>query len=201
MSQLHLFEEMSDTSMAWPGTRSAALQRLQSFLPQAGRAYAASRNYDLGPDNRSNISCLSPWIRHRLITEEEVLETVLKRFSLSTAEKFVQEVFWRTYFKGWLEQHPSVWHSYRDDLKHLIEELDHSTSLSTDYKAATEGQTGIDCFDAWAQELKETGYLHNHARMWFASIWIFTLRLPWQLGADFFLGHLLDGDPASNTLS
>ena len=50
-------------------------------------------------------------------------------------------------------------------------------------------------------ELKETGYLHNHARMWFASIWIFTLKLPWQLGADFFLKHLLDGDAASNTLS
>jgi deoxyribodipyrimidine photo-lyase len=51
------------------------------------------------------------------------------------------------------------------------------------------------------QELVETGYLHNHARMWFASIWIFTLRLPWELGADFFLRHLLDGDAASNTLS
>ncbi|MEO0918211.1 MAG: FAD-binding domain-containing protein, partial [Pseudomonadota bacterium] len=56
-------------------------------------------------------------------------------------------------------------------------------------------------FDDWAQELVETGYLHNHSRMWFASIWIFTLRLPWELGADFFLRHLVDGDPASNTLS
>jgi hypothetical protein len=46
-----------------------------------------------------------------------------------------------------------------------------------------------------------TGYLHNHARMWFASIWIFTLRLPWELGAAFFYEHLLDGDVASNTLS
>jgi deoxyribodipyrimidine photo-lyase len=55
--------------------------------------------------------------------------------------------------------------------------------------------------DAWAEELVETGYLHNHARMWFASIWIFTLQLPWELGADFFLRHLLDGDPAANTCS
>jgi deoxyribodipyrimidine photo-lyase len=46
----------------------------------------------------------------------------------------------------------------------------------------------------------ETGYLHNHARMWFASIWIFTLGLPWRLGADFFYRLLLDGDAASNTL-
>jgi deoxyribodipyrimidine photo-lyase len=63
------------------------------------------------------------------------------------------------------------------------------------------GETGIDGFDDWAKELSATGYLHNHARMWFASIWIFTLRLPWELGADFFLRHLIDGDPASNTLS
>lgn len=63
------------------------------------------------------------------------------------------------------------------------------------------GETGIDCFDHWATELIRTGYLHNHARMWMASIWIFTLRLPWELGADFFLRHSLDGDPASNTLS
>ena len=60
---------------------------------------------------------------------------------------------------------------------------------------------GIEGFDHWAKELAETGYLHNHARMSFASIWLFTLKLPWSLGADFFLRHLLDGDPASNTLS
>ena len=50
------------------------------------------------------------------------------------------------------------------------------------------------------KELKEANYLHNHARMWFASIWIFTLDLPWQLGAEFFMKHLYDGDAASNTL-
>ena len=61
--------------------------------------------------------------------------------------------------------------------------------------------TGIEGFDDWARELVDTGYMHNHARMWFASIWIFTLRLPWALGADFFLRHLLDADAASNTLS
>ena len=49
-------------------------------------------------------------------------------------------------------------------------------------------------------ELVRTNTLHNHTRMWFASIWIFTLGLPWALGADFFYRHLLDGDPASNTL-
>jgi deoxyribodipyrimidine photo-lyase len=55
--------------------------------------------------------------------------------------------------------------------------------------------------DVIAQELLETGYLHNHARMWWASFWIHVERLPWELGADFFFRHLLDADPASNTLS
>ena len=69
------------------------------------------------------------------------------------------------------------------------------------YNQALAGQTSIACFNHWVLELIETGYLHNHARMWFASIWIFTLKLPWELGADFFMQNLLDGDPASNTLS
>jgi deoxyribodipyrimidine photo-lyase len=79
--------------------------------------------------------------------------------------------------------------------------LDQDDALRLSLARATAGQTGIDCFDAWVGELVETGWLHNHARMWFASIWIFTLKLPWQLGADFFYKHLMDADPASNTLS
>jgi deoxyribodipyrimidine photo-lyase len=65
---------------------------------------------------------------------------------------------------------------------------------------AVNGQTGLTCFESWVTELVETGYLHNHARMWFASIWILTLGLPWRLGAVFLYRHLLDGDAASNTL-
>ncbi len=81
------------------------------------------------------------------------------------------------------------------------EQLAASSGLRRAYERAVEGRTGIDGFDDWARQLVETGWLHNHTRMWFASIWIFTLRLPWALGAAFFLRHLLDGDPASNTLS
>ena len=69
------------------------------------------------------------------------------------------------------------------------------------YEKAIEGRTELTFFNDWVDEIKKNGYLHNHVRMWFASIWIFTLNLPWQLGANFFMEHLLDGDPASNTLS
>lgn len=182
-------------------TRAAGLARLDKFAGRCGRHYARRRNYDFGPERRDNVSALSPWVRHRLVTEEEVLHATLARHSFSASEKFVQEVFWRSYFKGWLEQRPSVWRAYQTGLHDAFERLDATVGLTTDYADAVEGRTGIACFDAWARELVETGYLHNHTRMWFASIWIFTLRLPWQLGADFFLRHLMDGDPASNTLS
>ncbi len=182
-------------------SRQAGLRRLAEFLPQAGRLYASNRNSDLGPQDRGHVSLLSGHLRHRLVLETEVLDAVLSRFAPTTAEKFIQEVFWRGYFKGWLEHHPSVWASYRRDVTRLVSELEINTDLATRYEQAVSAQTGIACFDDWSEELCQVGYLHNHTRMWFASIWIFTLQLPWQLGADFFLRHLIDGDPASNTLS
>jgi deoxyribodipyrimidine photo-lyase len=188
-------------SNQFPPTRRAALEKLSMFLPKAGRDYAAQRNYDRGPGQHHGVSTLSPYIRHRLITEPEVLEAVLGRFAPSTAEKFVQEVFWRTYWKGWLEMRPAVWGGYQQGLAHAWDQVQTQSGLRTEWEAACRGETEIDCFNHWAHELIETGYLHNHARMWFASIWVFTLRLPWELGADFFLRHLYDGDPASNTLS
>jgi deoxyribodipyrimidine photo-lyase len=187
--------------VAFEPTRRAGLERLAKFASRTGAHYAGQRNYDFGSQNRSSVSALSPWIKHRLITEEDVLTKTLAHHSLSASMKFVQEVFWRSYFKGWMEQHPSVWHGYLSDLEIAFEKLEQNRFFKTDYDEAIEGRTGIDCFDHWCEELKTTGYLHNHARMWFASIWIFTLRLPWQLGADFFLSHLIDGDPAANTLS
>ena len=174
-------------------TRAAGLEKLAEFLPRAGSKYAISRNFDHGPDDRTNVSGLSPYIRTRLVTEEEIARAVLQRHSPEVAGKFLEEVAWRAYWKGWLEMRPGVWSDYLADLSTL--------ERSPAFTQATEGRTGIACFDAWARELAATGYLHNHARMWFASIWIFTLKLPWQLGAEFFRRHLLDADPASNTLS
>ena len=181
-------------------TREAALAALADFLPRAGRDYAQDRNHDRGPGDRSNVSALSPYLRHRLVTEPEVIEAVLARHSRAASEKFVQEVYWRTYWKGWLELRPEAWRRYRRDVDALVPEIG-VAEWSDGYARACEARTGIDCFDAWVTELAEFGYLHNHTRMWFASIWIFTLVLPWQLGADLFYRGLLDGDAASNTLS
>lgn len=174
-------------TVAFEPMRQAGLVRLEQFDQRAGAHYASQRNFDLGPSHRSTVSSLSPWIRHRLIIEEEVLVHTLARHTPVAAIKFIQEVFWRGYFKGWLEQYPSVWSSYQNGLHTAQNLLESNIHLKTNYMSAIEGRTGIACFDHWSDELKGTGYLHNHARMWFASIWIFTLRLPWELGAlDFY---------------
>ncbi len=182
-------------------TRAAGLARLAGFAPRAGRAYGAGRNTDPGPGRAGATSALSPWIRHRLVTEQEVAAAALAAHGPVAAEKFLQEVLWRTYWKGWLEMRPQVWADHRRRVAEAHAALETDAALRARVEAAEAGRTGIACFDAWAAELRETGLLHNHARMWFASIWTFTLRLPWVLGADLFLRHLLDGDAASNTLS
>lgn len=182
-------------------SRQAGLSKLSSFVAQSLTHYSKSRNFDFGPGRHNNVSGLSPYVRHRLVLESEILEAALEQHSLSAADKFIQEVFWRAYFKGWLEHRPEVWLDYRASVARLLKALEDDSDLLERYTQAVDGATGIECFDAWVSELLETGYLHNHARMWFASIWVFTLRLPWQLGADFFYRHLIDGDPASNTLS
>ena len=170
----------------FPPQRSAALARLEAFVLHAGRRYASERNRDSGPGQRDNVSLLSPYLRHRVITEHEVLAAVLRQHSPQAAEKFIQEVFWRTYWKGWLQQRPQIWQAFLRERDADRARLEQSQDLRSALTAAEDGRTGIDGFDAWAWELVQTGYLHNHARMWFASIWIFTLRLPWTLGADFF---------------
>jgi len=173
--------------------REKALESLDTFINNDIVNYSSKRNYDFGPTDRKNVSCLSPYVSHRLINEYEISKKVLSKHSYQKVEKYIQEIYWRVYWKGWLELRPKVWDDFTEDLN-IIEE-------SENYYLAIEGQTKIECFNDWVKEIKEYNYLHNHARMWFASIWIFTLGLPWQKGAEFFMKYLLDGDAASNTLS
>ena len=182
--------------MNFEASRAKALDKLNYFVENNLSEYSKLRNFDYGPDNRSNISCLSPYITHGIINEKEVIKKSLHKFSFAKNEKFIQEVLWRTYWKGWLELRPSVWTDFLIELKKIKEDFQNNQA----YKNAIEGKTNVECFNHWVNELKENNYLHNHTRMWFASIWIFTLNLPWQLGAEFFMQHLYDGDAASNTL-
>lgn len=174
----------------FPATRAAALERLAAFLESAP-LYAAERNY-VRPGH-PNVSRLSPAIRHRLLTEEEVVRATVARHPFRAVEKFLQETLWRGYWKGWLERHPQVWRDYLAACREI--------TADPEQCAVAGGRSGCGIMDAFARELEETGYLHNHARMWWASFWIHHRGLPWQAGARHFFDRLLDADPASNTLS
>ena len=178
-------------------TRIEAKKNLKYFIEKKLVNYSKLRNFKIDIDDKTTTSNLSPYITHGILSENEVIRESLKKHSYLTSEKFIQEILWRIYWRGWLELRPQVWKNYLKNLKKLKDEFKDNRK----YIQVTEGNSNIECFNDWVKELKESNYLHNHARMWFASIWIFTFNLPWELGAAFFMKYLYDGDTASNTLS
>ena len=178
-------------------TRIEAKKNLTYFIEEKLVNYSKLRNFKIDIDDKATTSNLSPYITHGILSENEVIRESLKKHSYLTSEKFIQEILWRIYWRGWLELRPQVWKNYLKNLKKLKDEFKDNRK----YIQVTEGNSNIECFNDWVKELKESNYLHNHARMWFASIWIFTFNLPWELGAAFFMKYLYDGDTASNTLS
>ena len=181
--------------MDFKPTYQAAIKRKKEFLSLGLREYSNSRNYDYGPNKRHNVSGLSPYLNNGLIDIADLAQECIDLYGERNVDKYVSELFWGVYWKGYLELRPTIWTSFKNDLENLS---DYKKSES--YKKAVNGLTCIPCFNDWVDELKKYNYLHNHTRMWFASIWIFTLELPWQLGAELFMQHLYDGDAASNTL-
>ncbi len=175
-------------NVGFAATRKGAQARLATFAGARLRDYARQRNFV--ERGHENVSRLSPAISVRLLREREVVGAA------HGAEKFTQEVCWRLYWKSWLELRPQVWTRYR-------EALDRGFPAGVRERAAVvaAGRSGVAVMDHFARELVETGYLHNHVRMWFASFWVHVERLPWELGAAFFFDHLMDADAASNTLS
>ena len=178
-------------------TRIEAKKNLTYFIEEKLINYSKLRNFKIDIDDKTTTSNLSPYITHGILSENEIIRESLKKHSYLTSEKFIQEILWRIYWRGWLELRPQVWKNYLKNLKKLKDEFKDNRK----YIQVTEGNSNIECFNDWVKELKESNYLHNHARMWFASIWIFTFNLPWELGAAFFMKYLYDGDTASNTLS
>jgi deoxyribodipyrimidine photo-lyase len=173
------------------GGRAAAEAALAKVRPAE---YARSRNFLDGAVTR-----LSPYLRHGVLTLAEVRDHALNAVQRAgDAEKLVNELGWRDYWQRlyallgdgvWrdLEPYKTGWSA-----KSYAQELPAEIS---------EGTTGLACMDGFAEELRETGYLHNHARMWVAAYVVHWRRVRWQAGARWFLEHLLDGDPASNNLS
>ncbi|WP_390625500.1 FAD-binding domain-containing protein [Vulcanococcus limneticus] len=178
-----------------PGGRRAAEARLAAIEPGH---YGSSRNHMDGAVTR-----LSPYIRHGVLTLAEVRDAVFAWLQRSgrprrEAEKLINELGWRDYWQRLWRQHgEAIWHDL-EPLKTGHAPSSYAAELPDDLR---QGRTGLACIDGFSAELSETGWLHNHARMWLAAYVVHWRRVRWQAGARWFLQHLLDGDPASNNLS
>ena len=109
--------------MLFEASRAKAIEKLDYFIENNLKDYSKLRNFDLGSESRSNVSCLSPYITHGIINEKEIIKKSLDKFSFAKNEKFIQEVLWRTYWKGWLELRPNVWNDYLIELKKIREDF------------------------------------------------------------------------------
>ncbi len=174
-----------------PGGRTAALAALAKIKPEA---YARSRNFLNG-----DVTRLSPYLRHGVLTLAEVRDHALSLVdNPQRAEKLINEFGWRDYWQRlYAEWGNSVWHD-REPYKTGYQASDYAPELP---ESVIQAATTYTCIDSFSRDLTTTGYLHNHARMWFAAYVVHWLRVRWQAGARWFLQHLLDGDLASNNLS
>jgi len=172
------------------GGRAAALTRLAAIDPAA---YARTRNHVAG-----SVTRLSPWLRHGVLSLAEVRDAALARAQRpEDAAKLISELGWRDY---WQQVYAAVGSRIHQPLespaqRHRVPAVE---QVPADVLAAS---TGLQCIDAFVQKLHRTGWLHNHERMWLASWLVHVRGVRWQAGADWFLSHLIDGDPASNHLS
>lgn len=159
-----------------------------------GRVYQRTRNYLDGA-----VTQLSPYLRHGVLSLAEVRDAALDDVPHpKDAEKFINELGWRDYYQRvYAVIGEGIWED-RESWKTGFDTDDYAVSLPDDIR---DGTTGLACIDAFSDQLAETGYLHNHARMWTAAYVVHWRRVRWQAGAAWFLEHLLDGDPASNNLS
>ena len=138
-----------------------AQEQWSDFLENKIKNYEKFRNFDYGPTEKSSVSKLSPYISHRVLLEYDMLSEIKKKYQSKNVNKFIEEVYWRIYWKGWMENRPAVWHDFisRKDYKY-----DNET-----YEKAINGNSELGFFNSWVNELKTYNYLHNHTRMWFAS--------------------------------
>jgi deoxyribodipyrimidine photo-lyase len=173
------------------GGRMAALALLARIDPER---YGISRNALDGAVTR-----LSPYIRHGVLTLVEVRDAVLRRTrECAGSEKLINELGWRDYWQRlWRQLGDGIWRD-QEPLKTGHPPESYAGELPPDVDT---GCTGLACMDGFIAELVATGWLHNHARMWLAAYLVHWRRIRWQVGAAWFLRHLLDGDPASNNLS
>lgn len=175
------------TKINYEPSRQAALNVLAKVDPAQ---YSRSRNFLDGA-----VTGLSPWITHGYTNVREATQILMKKYRLSFEDKLIFEFAWREFFK---HVHGELGNGILSDVRRPVWAGRYNQQLPDDIE---EGRTGVAAIDAGIALLYETGYLHNHVRMWIASYMVHIRKVHWKVGADWMYAHLLDGDLASNHLS
>ena len=173
--------------MEFPTNINDIIQRISLINP---KLYAKTRNYGNGA-----VSMLSPYISRGVISTKQVYEFILSLgASWNEIEKFVQELAWRDYWQQvWISKGEAI----HTDLKNPQKQISNFQIP----RAITNASTGVDAVDSAIETLYSSGYMHNHMRMYVASICCNVARSHWLEPSRWLYANLLDGDLASNQLS
>lgn len=174
-----------DLAETWQGGRQMALQRLSAI---DAAAYGRSRNHLDG-----SVTRLSPYLRHGCLSLQEAINIIQQHFG-AQGIKLIAELSYRDYFR-------QVWYRFGDAIQQPLEPSKVTPGENNLPEFIGQGFTGLVCMDEIVRDLQQEGYVHNHARMWFAAYILHWLKVDWRQAADWFEQHLLDGDFASNHLS
>jgi deoxyribodipyrimidine photo-lyase len=189
-----LFPHLSANDVKLSPTRGGRVAALATLAKVEPRSYERTRNFLDG-----NVTRLSAYLRHGVLTLAEVRDYALSHVAQPEhAAKLINELGWRDYWQRLYAQlGEGIWQD-REPYKTGYRSNAYAADLPAEI---VEGNTTLACMDGFSRELAETGYLHNHSRMWLASYVVHWRKVRWQAGARWFLEHLVDGDPASNNLS
>jgi len=171
----------------FPTDYTSILQRIEAIEPVA---YCKSRNFLDGAVTR-----LSPYISRGVISTKQVFDHVMTLgYKPYQIEKLLQELAWRDYWQqSWIHNEGGIDHDIRNEQKGML-----TREISS---ILVNAKTEITAIDQGIEELYETGYMHNHLRMYTAAIACNFGKNHWKLPAQWMYYHLLDADWASNGLS
>ncbi len=171
----------------FPTDEQSILDKITSINPVK---YSKSRNFIDG-----DVTYLSPYISRGVISVKMIKDAVMQRgYKLYEVEKFIQELAWREYWQR-------IWQNKGDEILQDLKQIQPDVAHFKMPTAVVESITRIDAIDNYIAQLYEQGYMHNHVRMYVASITCNIAKAHWLLPAQWLYYHLLDGDIASNHLS
>ncbi len=172
--------------MHFPTDLASIIERIKNIDPTT---YSYTRNFIDG-----GVSYLSPYISRGVISLPQIKSIVLEKYEEKQCWKFFQELTWREYFQR-------VWQAKGDEIFKDLRKSAGAVEWDLIPAAIVQAKTGIEKIDEGIEGLYNNGYMHNHWRMYTASLTCNIAGTAWQEGARWLYYHLLDHDIASNYLS